>query len=175
MTALVLGPNGSGKSAYAEKLAARLSSGAPYYIATMIPYGEEGLARVEKHRRQRESMGFITVERPSNVSEIPLPPGAAVLLEDVSNLLSNALFDGNHAGSEDDVFADITALCAKCRAAVLVSIDGLTAKSEYDGETRGFLDALNRLNQRLCGFADTVFVMRGGAPVFVKGDARALA
>ena len=173
MVILVLGPNGSGKSAYAEKLARDPRRGenhpfAVYYIAAMIPYGAEGLARVEKHRKQRENMGFITVEKPFCVAEIPLPPEAAVLLEDVSNLLGNALFSRNRNESEDSVYQDITDLCAKCRTAVLVSIGGLTPAPEYDGETRGYIEALNRLNRRLYGFADTVVIMRDGKPEIQK-------
>ena len=175
MTALILGPNGSGKSAYAEKLTARLSSGALYYIATMIPYGEEGRARVAKHRKQREFMGFVTVEKPFCVSDIRFPPDTAVLLEDVSNLLSNAIFDGTHDGNEESILLDITAMCAKCRTAVLVSIDGLTAEPKHNDETRGYIDALNRLNRRLSDFADIVISTRDETPVFLKGDTYALA
>ena len=174
MMGLVLGPNGSGKSAYAEKLTTRLSSGELYYIATMIPYGDEGRNRVEKHRKQRDGVEFITVEKPSCVSDIPLLTDAVVLLEDVSNLLGNALFGGNRSGSEDSVFSDITTLCAKCRASVLVSIDGLTAAQEHDDETRGYIDSMNRLNRRLFDLADTVVTMRDGKPGVVKGDANAL-
>ena len=170
MTALILGPNGSGKSAYAEKLVTRLNTSDVYYIATMIPYGEEGQARVEKHRKQRESMGFITVEKPFHVSDNPMAPDAAVLLEDVSNLLSNALFDGNHDGDENSVFNDITTLCGLCRVAVLVSIDNLNVLPEYDGETRAYIDSLNRLNGRLSDFADMVVWMRAGEPIVVKGE-----
>ncbi len=173
MKVLILGPNGSGKSAYAEKLAVRLSK-TRYYIATMIPYGDEGRARVEKHQKQRADMGFITVEKPFCVSAVPLPQDTVVLLEDVSNLLSNAVFDGDRQGSEDSVSSDITAMCAKCRHTVLVSIEGLAAESEYDSETRGYIDALNRLNQRLADFADAVIEMHDGEPTFVKGDACAL-
>ena len=173
--ALVLGPNDSGKSLFAEKLAARLSYGALYYIATMTPFGDEGLARVEKHRKQRESLGFITVEKPFRVSEVFLPADAAILLEDVSNLLGNALFDGEREAGEDGVFADIAAMCANCRAAVLVSIDGLDVSKDYDAETCGYISALNRLNRRLSGFADTVVVMSGGTAVYVKGEKYALA
>lgn len=174
MTVLVLGPNGSGKSTCAEGIATRLSSGALYYIATMIPYGEEGLTRVEKHRTQRASAGFVTVEQPSSVSEVPLPPHAVVLLEDVSNLLANALFAGHQDGSEEGVFGDITAMCAKCRAAVMVSIDGLTTTSASDDETRGYIHALNGLNGRLADFADIVLAMRDGLPIAIKGDVHAL-
>ncbi|MDR1688478.1 MAG: bifunctional adenosylcobinamide kinase/adenosylcobinamide-phosphate guanylyltransferase [Clostridiales bacterium] len=97
MNALILGANGSGKSVYAEKYISRFSRGALYYAATMIPYGKEGIARIEAHRAQRAALEFITVEKPFCVSEIPFTPGASVLLEDVSNLLANALFenDGN--------------------------------------------------------------------------------
>lgn len=174
MTVLILGSNGSGKSAYAEKLAARLSAGTLVYIATMIPYGEEGQARVEKHRKQRESMGFITVEKPSHVSGIPLLSDATVLLEDVSNLLGNVLFDGNRDGNEDSVFTDIITMCSKCRNAVIVSIDGPTAQPEYDEETHDYIDALNRLNGRISDFSDVVIMMCDGTPVFIKGDANAL-
>ena len=172
MTVLVLGPNGSGKSAYAEEYAMRLSAGALYYIATMIPYGDEGRARVERHRKQRKDMGFSTVEKPTNVSDATISPDAAALLEDVSNLLGNAMFDGERDGN--GVFADITALCGKCRAAVLVSIEGLAELPEHDSETRGYIGALNSLNKKLADFSDVVVAMRGGAPIFTKGDADAL-
>jgi len=173
MTALVLGPSGSGKSAYAEAAATRLSSaGAAYYIATMVPCGEEGRARVERHREQRKGMGFLAVEKPANVSDVAMPAGAVALLEDVPNLLGNAMFGGGRDWS--GVFADITALCEKCRAAVLVSIEGLAGQPGHDEETRGYIDALNQLNGRLFDFADVAIAMRDGTPVFVKGDADAL-
>lgn len=174
MIVFILGPNGSGKSAYAEKLAARLSTGTLVYIATMIPYGEEGQARVEKHRKQRESMGFITVEEPSHVSGIPLLSDATMLLEDVSNLLGNALFDGNRDRNEDSVFSDIITMCARCRNAVIVSIDGLAVRPEYDEETHDYINALNRLNGRISDFSDVVIMMHDRTPVFVKGNANEL-
>ncbi|MDR1665295.1 MAG: bifunctional adenosylcobinamide kinase/adenosylcobinamide-phosphate guanylyltransferase [Clostridiales bacterium] len=151
MTALIIGPNGSGKSACAEKLAVSLQAGAGalYYIATMVPCGEEGFARVEKHRRQRARSGFITLEK-THISGLELPPDAVVLLEDVSNLLGNAMF----GAEKSDVFNDIVSLCEKCRAAVLVSIGGLAESPEYNEETNAYIAALNRLNERLAGFAD---------------------
>ena len=173
MTALILGPNGSGKSAYAENLAARLSTGVMYYIATMIPFGGEGRARVEKHRKQRESMGFVTIEKPYLVSGIAGAAGAVALLEDVSNLLSNALFDSNLKADEYIVFNDITTLCGMCRDVVLVSIDGINALPEYDDETREYIESLNRLNAMLADYADKVVKMREGEPIIVKGEAGA--
>ena len=174
MTTLIIGSNGSGKSLYAENLAAGYASSALYYIATMVPYGEEGRIRVEKHRKQRRSKGFITIEEPFSVSTVTIPPDTVVLLEDVSNLLGNTLFDGSGTGNEDSVFMDIAAMLAKCATAVIVSIDGLAVSREYGGETIAYIEALNRLNNRLRDFADTVVLMDKGKPIFIKGGADAL-
>jgi adenosylcobinamide kinase/adenosylcobinamide-phosphate guanylyltransferase len=212
MVVLIAGPNGSGKSRYAENLVAghisAVSAGsgdgagdeagaphtcAPYYIATMIPYGGEGAARVEKHRKQRESSGFITVEEPYGVSGIPLPPDSAVLLEDVTNLLANNMFgerriNGNIADSNGggyncapdadcaerdvclSVFEDISGMCSGCGFAALVTINGLTASEEYDAETRGYVDGINRLNGLLAEYSGVVVTMENGVPTVVKGD-----
>lgn len=201
MVVLVIGPNGSGKSAYAENLVMRLcktksaaagSVCAAYYAATMIPYGEEGAARVERHRKQRRSLGFITFEEPYRVSGMPLPPDCAVLLEDVTNLLANNLFgrkNGKNNGGYNDtvsdnetdadlcaaVFEDITRMCAKCASAVLVTIGGLTASDEYDAETRKYVDGINRLNGLLTEYSDAVVSMADGEPILMKGTFNAQA
>ena len=170
MLILITGENGSGKSAYAESLACR-AGGARCYIATMIPHGAEGAARVKKHLRQREGLGFLTLELPYVVGDAAIPPDAAVLIEDVSNLLGNRVFGGG--GTAPEVLADIMALQKRCRVLVAVTIGGLDA-SAYDGETRVYIEALNTLNAALFGLADTVVEMRNGVPQLKKGEDDAL-
>ena len=51
MLHVITGGSGSGKSAYAEGLVQKTGPGRRIYIATMIPYGEEGRQRVLRHRR----------------------------------------------------------------------------------------------------------------------------
>lgn len=172
MIVLVSGANGSGKSVCAERLAARLSTGALYYIATMLPFGEEGERRIEKHRRQREQYGFTTVELPKGLSQITLPPKAVVLLEDVSNLLANTIFEGG--GDGGDVFDELTLLCRSCRSVVMVTISGLEPLAEHDAGTRDYIAALNRLNDRLFELADAAVTMTEGQPVLTKGEENAL-
>ncbi len=71
MTILVIGRPDSGKSGKAEELAMELSEkDNRIYLATMIPYGEEGIDRVRKHRLLREGKGFLTVERPKDITGI---------------------------------------------------------------------------------------------------------
>ena len=62
MMHLVTGGSGSGKSAYAEQQVLEAGDAPRYYIATMMPYGEEGRRRVEKHRRMRREKHFETIE-----------------------------------------------------------------------------------------------------------------
>ena len=98
MISLIYGGSGCGKSEYAEGVVLALSEpGSRYYIATMKAYGEEGRKRVERHRNLRKGKGFQTIECPVNIAgaleQIPDPSGATVLLECVSNLLANEMFD----------------------------------------------------------------------------------
>ena len=63
---LITGGSGSGKSEYAEAEVLRLShlteSREKYYIATMVPYGEETLQKIRRHQQMRTGKGFVTVE-----------------------------------------------------------------------------------------------------------------
>ena len=53
MMTLVVGGSASGKSAYAEGLILAAKSWPRTYIATMEPFDDECLRRIEKHRRLR--------------------------------------------------------------------------------------------------------------------------
>ena len=157
---MISGANGSGKSRYAERIVAR-TTGERYYIATMRPCSEENLQRIEKHREQRKDLQFTTLECPYQVGAAAVERDGVVLLEDVSNLLANAMFE--RGGDEASVDADIEALCSRCRLLVAVTITGLRADG-YDGR------ALNGLNQRLYDRAAAAVAMKDGAPFAEKGD-----
>jgi adenosylcobinamide kinase/adenosylcobinamide-phosphate guanylyltransferase len=166
MLILVMGKNNSGKSLFAERLAARLHE-TRYYIATMRPFGAEGAARVERHRLQREGLGFLTLELPCAIGNAPLPTGAAALLEDVPNLLSNAMFEQD--GNEAEVFADIELLCRRAGHVVAVTISAFE-DGDYSGETLAYIRALEALNRSLYNLADIVVEMEQGVPVCRKGE-----
>ena len=68
---LIVGTPDSGKSVKAEEVALDLSLDTTrIYLATMIPYGEEGVARINKHKALRAGKGFITIERPRDIAGI---------------------------------------------------------------------------------------------------------
>lgn len=78
MTVLIIGHPDSGKSKIAEDMVMEMSApGGRIYLATMIPCGEEGRVRVEKHRNMRAGKGFVTIEAPFDPAEAldPASPG----------------------------------------------------------------------------------------------------
>ena len=168
MLILVTGGNGSGKSRFAESVAAGYD-GKRYYAATMIPYGPEGEARKRRHIAQREGLGFITVECPFGLGEVPAGENDLVLLEDVSNLLANVMFDVEHFSPPAAIEAEIIALECRCKLLIAVTIGGLTGDG-CDEETKKYVAELNSLNARLAERARTVVELRDGTPRVVKGE-----
>lgn len=167
---LISGPNDSGKSRFAEQLAAQ-TTGPRYYIATMEPAVPENYARIEKHRRQRAGLGFVTLELPHGVGDAPVSPDSVVLLEDISNLLSNALF--GRGGSAAEVLEDLTRLQSRCKLLIAVTIGGLSSEG-YDEETAGYIDALNGLSKELFVQASGAARMQDHQPLWQKGGPHAL-
>ena len=167
---LISGSNNSGKSIYAEQLIAK-TVGKRYYIATMRPCTEDNYRRIEKHRAQRQGLGFDTLECPYQVGNVSISSHGVVLLEDVSNLLANAMFE--KGGSSDSVFRDICALADRCWILVAVTITGLKDDG-YDEETVAYINGLNIINQKLFDKASVAISMQEGTPVYQKGDAHVL-
>lgn len=167
---LISGSNNSGKSIYAEQLIAQ-TKGTRYYIATMLSCTEENRIRIEKHRAQRQGLGFETLECPYQVGAAPVAEGGVVLLEDVSNLLANVMFEKD--GDANRVFDDIRDLDVRCRILVAVTISGLEDDG-YDAETAAYIDSLNRINQKLFDLATVAISMQDGIPIYQKGDAHDL-
>ena len=167
---LISGANSSGKSRYAESLAAQCGPDR-FYIATMIEQSADDAARIQKHRTQRSPLAFHTLELPHEVGTAPVTPASVVLLEDVSNLLCNVIFEKK--GTAQQVLADIRQLQNHCGGLIAVTISGLDEK-EYEGETADYIRALRWLNCQLYESADGACQMKNGAPIWQKGEFHAI-
>ncbi|MBQ9459051.1 MAG: bifunctional adenosylcobinamide kinase/adenosylcobinamide-phosphate guanylyltransferase [Oscillospiraceae bacterium] len=173
MTVLVAGGAASGKSAYAEELLCKLSGDvARVYLATMRPFGREAEARIAKHRAQRAGRGFQTAECYVNLMTARIPPGAAVLLEDIGNLCANELYDprGSGGGAADAIVRGVEALQKSCSALVIVSNEAASGGTDYAGDTLRYLRVLGEVNRRLAALADCVCEVACGIPDFYKGE-----
>ena len=162
MTVLIIGYPESGKSELAENMVMEMASpGERVYLATMIPCGDEGAARVERHRKMREGKGFETIEAPFDVASAIEEKGdcadRTVLLECLSNLAANELFERHESAdaAADKIVSDIARLKELVRDLVIVS-NHYEIKEDFDEETVMYVKTLDALNDRIGAVADKV-------------------
>ncbi|MCD7954414.1 MAG: bifunctional adenosylcobinamide kinase/adenosylcobinamide-phosphate guanylyltransferase [Lachnospiraceae bacterium] len=174
---LITGGSGSGKSAYAESCVTAISS-RRIYIATMIPCGEDGKRRVERHRNLRKEKKFETVECYTGLEQLDLKAiiqkmrldDMVVLLECMSNLVANEMFEPDGAGKDTvaAVLRGIEALRHQVRHLVVVTNEVFSDGITYDEGTMRYLSCLGAVNREMAAQADAVTEVVYGIPVKVK-------
>ena len=172
MMTLLCGGSGCGKSALAEKLL--LACPPPrFYIAAMMPYGEEGEKRIARHRQLRAGKGFVTVERYTDLAGLTLKERGSALVECLCNLTANEMFEPSGAGekAEEAVLAGLAALRAQCANLIVVTNDVGSGGSAYGESTLRYMRVLGRINRRCAAEADAVAELCAGIPLWLKGDA----
>lgn len=175
MLYVVTGVSGSGKSEYAENLAVQLAVGKPlYYVATMKPYGQEGQAKIARHHKLRAGKGFETIECYRNIAQITDRIGedrmkeATVLLECMSNLLANEMFDETDAANgdlTDILLSGMSCISRQCKHLIVVTNEVFADGIEYAPETKEYMRQLGRLNRQLAGMADEAVEVVYGIPM----------
>lgn len=162
MNVLIIGYPDSGKSKLAEDMVLEMSApGERVYIATMIPFGEEGRARVEKHRNMRAGKGFDTIEAPYDAASAAKQAGvsrnATVLLECLSNLVANELFERQTDSDAviEKTASDMERLAGSVRNLVIVS-NHFEIDRDFDEETVLYAKTLDTVNDILSKRADKV-------------------
>lgn len=167
MVVTVTGGSGSGKSEFAENTAVSLSSGKLVYIATMIPYGEEGRQRVEKHRKMRAEKEFQTIECYTDLNRIEAAPGAVVLLECMSNLAANELFEAGKSYEEAcaSMKSGLEHLIGSCAHLVVVTNEIFSDGISYDKEMICYMKLLGEMNRWLARHSQRVVEVVYSIPV----------
>lgn len=175
MFCIISGASASGKSEYAEETAIRLSqrSGSRrlVYIATMLPFGEEAVIRIRRHRLMRNDKGFETVECPLNLKGLTLPPNTTALLECMSNLVANEMFEEEGAGRDTVPFImeGIEKIRHLCDNLVIVTNDVFSDGIDYDGDTVKYIKNLGNINVQMASLADVAVEVVCSIPVILKG------
>ena len=172
MVTLVIGGAASGKSEYAELLVQRAGNLPRYYIATMQPFDEESVRRIEKHRRMRAHKRFETIECYTNLSGVAIPQRGAVLLECMSNLTANELYspDGAGDGALETIVSGVETLARQCETLIIVSNEVFSGGDRYEGDTDRYLRLLAEVNRQLAARADRVVEVVCGIPQYHKGE-----
>ncbi|MEZ3434936.1 MAG: bifunctional adenosylcobinamide kinase/adenosylcobinamide-phosphate guanylyltransferase [Lachnospiraceae bacterium] len=183
MVQLITGGSGSGKSAYAEGeivgYRKHLKDGGglfyPFlYVATMIPYGREAEEKIRRHKEQRMEAGFLTLERYTELSGLEIPPNAGILLECVSNLTANELYERDQNSKEafEAVVSGIRSLSGRTKHLVIVTNEVHSDINGYSRETEEYRGLLGRINCALARMADKVTEVVYGIPVVYKDEKR---
>lgn len=196
MMHVITGGSASGKSAYGEQQVLECGASNRYYIATMRPWGEEGKARVEKHRSMREDKNFVTIECYTEFAKVRLDlddsekrrgtpeddkmdldkerentkDDRVVLLECMSNLAANELFEAG--GTDEEILAriedGIRHLQTQVADLIVVTNEVFSDGCTYEPETLRYIRLLGQINVRLAALADRVTEVVFGIPVAVK-------
>ena len=170
MTTLVTGGSKCGKSSFAERVLDGFH-GRKIYIATMQPFGADAIEAIERHRKMREGKGFETVERYTDIGDIQLPDGCAVLLECMGNLCANEMFSGEFVTSPTDkIVGGIRCLAANANELVIVTNQVGSDGISYSEGTAQYIRCLGEINRYIAEIADNVIECVYGIPVLLKGE-----
>lgn len=178
MIVLVSGGAKNGKSDFAQELAVKLADGGKhYYIATMLPTGEEDNARIRAHRKNRAGMGFETVECVRSILSLSerTDPDAVFLLDSTTSLMMNELFHDTVTWQPDPAAAvqcarDLAQFVQTVRHIVVVS-DGIYSDAAiYDETTELYRQYLALSDRLIAAVADTVVEFSAGFPILFKGS-----
>ncbi len=180
---LITGGARSGKSRHGERLVQGMAERV-LYIATSMIFDDEMAERIKHHQLSRPAH-WRTVEAWRDVPAVITPdndPQEAILLECITTLISNLLFDvvgdtpeesWDYTAIEAHIDAHITQLLAACAACpspvVLVTNEvgmGIVPENRL---ARHFRDIAGRVNQRLAEQAEQVWLVVSGIGVKIKG------
>ena len=140
------------------------------YIATMHPFDEESHKRIERHRKMRAGKGFETIECYTGLKDVKLPSGCVVLLECMSNLVANEMFEeqGAHEQTVKDIMSGIDELVRQAAHVVIVTNEIFSDAVVFDKEMASYLEYLGKINQAVALRADEVVEVVYGIPVYQK-------
>ena len=175
MTVFISGGAKCGKSSFAQDLAVTLAgNGKRYYVATMIPTGEEDYDRIRRHIADRDGMGFETVECFKDIMTVAKPHGT-FLVDSVTSLVQNSLFpveknyemDLNGANRCADALIQFA---RTVRHAVFVSDYIYSDAERYTESTEAYRKCLADIDRRLAAVCDTGVEVSAGQLIIHKGD-----
>lgn len=167
---LITGGSGSGKSAFAESCILDFRGENRIYIATMFPFDDESHRRILRHREMRKEKKFSTIECYTGIWELEIGGNADVLLECMSNLTANEMYQEGGAGNDTPrrVLEGIEHLRHQVRNLVVVTNEVFSDGIVYDPDTMRYLSYLGEINREMGRMADRVTEVVYGIPVPVK-------
>ena len=177
MKIFITGGAKNGKSGLAQQLALKLAGDGPhYYVATMIPSDGEDRDRIARHLKDREGMGFETIECGRNIDTClqNADCSGTFLLDSVTALMLNELFPDPTDCRMDPEAPDrcrlqLESFLRRTENAVIVSDFIYSDGGRYDDVTRTYRQGLAGLDRMLAQNCDTVIEVCAGNWIVHKG------
>ena len=175
MIILLVGGSKSGKSMAAQRYAKKLKriDGSLYYVATMKPYDDEDLKRIENHINERKGWGFTTIEKSQDIKEIisKVKSNDTLLIDSITSLVTNEMFPKSGFVSEvsDKIISDIKFIANSTKNLVIVTDYLFSDSIIYDDYTDVFRRELGNINISLASIADIVIEFSFGNEIIHKG------
>ena len=166
---LVTGGARSGKSNFALSEALKFT-GEKAFVATAEATDEEMEERIKRHKRDRGG-GWKTFEEPISIAPLvkEIDGRYPVIIVDCFTLwLANVMMSGLDAERETGRLIAALRALKKSRVFVVSNEVGMGIVPENE-LARRFRDMAGRLNQKVAGIADEVYVTFSGIPVKIKG------
>ena len=169
---MISGGSGSGKSEFAESVILQLSQKEEkrVYIATMMAFDEEAKRKIARHRQMRKEKNFFTIECFTGLKKVVLPQGCTVLLDCMSNLTANEMFQDNGAkeNTVTEVIEGIDSILVQCANLVVVTNEIFSDGCDYDESTKEYIRKLGAINRQMAERADAVVEVVCGIPIYHK-------
>ena len=176
MNILISGGAKNGKSLFAQRAARAMAEEQKvplYYVATMIPHDDEDRARIERHRRDRNGMGFRTIECGRDIDRELADREGVFLIDSVTALLSNEMFraDGTVDSEASIRIAErLKSLCKTHDGLIFVSDFIYSDGVEYDELTDAYIQGLAIIDRALAKECGKVVEMIHGFPIDYKEE-----
>ncbi len=163
MNIFISGGCKNGKSYFAQGLAKQLaeeSGSSLYYVATMIPHDEEDRVRIRRHIEDRDGWGFETIEQGKNIKEVfdKASEHGTFLLDSVTALLSNEMFDGENVNTDAylKIADELLYIADRASNVVFVSDYIYSDAGAYEELTERYRRALGYIDRALANKCDRV-------------------
>ncbi len=169
MLILITGGSKNGKSNIAEKIITSYNS-KKFYIATMIPFGEEAFEAIERHRKIRLNKHFETIEKYTDIHEVNIDNNSSALLECIGNLCANEMFENKIENPTDKILSGIFKINSRAEVFVIVTNQVGEDGIEYPKDTMNYIKNIGEINRKISEKADCVIEAVYGIPIVLKGE-----
>ena len=115
----------------------------------------------------RAEKQFETVEWYLNLKKADIPEGSSVLLECMSNLVANEMYDpeGAQEKTAEQILQGILHLKSRAKNLCVVTNEVFSDGKQYDADTMRYLSYLGKINCEMAKMADEVYEVVYGIPL----------